>query len=402
MKIQLPQPLPEQLTISQKLTQVIAKTIEQQQGFISFADYMNIALYEPGLGYYTAGQQKFGQAGDFVTAPEISSVFGQCLANAFIDDLPGKNMLEFGAGSGKLAIDILQYLHNQNALPNHYYILETSAELRDRQQQQLREHCPFYSHVIWLDELPENFSGIVIANEVLDAMPIERFEIRGDKILQLGVTIEDGSFGWTSREADGELQAMVQNLSIPGLQHTTRNDETAGAPRTSSSAAPYGHEPPKNRRVLPSPEDKAHQNYQSEISLIIPAWLQSIKDMIVEGKVFLIDYGFLAHEFYHPQRHMGTLMCHYRHHAHPDPFYYPGLQDITAHVNFTQVAETAEQLGFEVEFDTQANFLLANGLIELVQSIPQDEVTRVNTNQAIKQLTHPHEMGELFKVIALL
>jgi SAM-dependent MidA family methyltransferase len=354
---------------SQSLMQLIQQQIEAGQGAIDFAHYMQLALYTPGLGYYSGGLAKFGQQGDFITAPELSPLFGYCLAQQCKQILAhtAGDILEFGAGSGKLALDILSELADQDALPTNYFILEPSAELQQRQQQLLADKAPrLLPYVSWLNQLPENFSGVVLANEVLDAMPIHLFTFAQHTFYEKCVSWQDGRLVWT------------QTPILPG---TALAESVAGIHRQ------FG---------------QAWQDYSSEISLLIPAWINSVAKLLTSGVVLLIDYGFPKHEYYHIQRHMGTLMCHYRHQAHGNPLSNPGLQDITSHVDFSLVAESASHAGLEVlGYANQASFLLNTGLIQGLAKHATDEMTHFNLAQGLKKLTLPQEMGELFKVMAL-
>jgi len=352
-------PIPEKYLIehSQRLIDHIHQAIQTHHGAISFQQFMQLVLYAPGLGYYSAGSRKFGRDGDFVTAPEISALFSQCVAKQCLQvfeliDKP--SILEFGAGSGIMAADILLSLETSQQLPEHYFILEISAELIERQQQTLQQHCPhLLKRVTWLSRLPVDFSGVILANEVLDAMPICKFRYQDNQFQEYQVTWQQQRFAW-----------QLADCHYPAL------DKLA---------------------------DQLPQPYESEINLQLPAWIHSISDCLQQGLVLLIDYGFPRHEFYHPDRTMGTLMCHFRHRAHSDPFVYPGLQDITAHVDFTAVAEAADEANLQVAgFTTQAGFLLGCGLLDAVGN-----GDALDINQQIKLLTLPSEMGELFKVIAL-
>ena len=357
----LPTPSSDAIALSnQLLSQIIAEI--KTQGAISFARYMELALYAPGLGYYQNGYQKFGKEGDFVTSPEISPLFSYCLANQCADilsELNGGDILEFGAGSGVMAADILSHLQKINQLPNQYFILELSASLQAQQRETLAAKIPdLLDRVIWLSELPKTpIKGVILANEVLDAMPVNLFTIQKG-IKDLCVTCDDkNTLMFIPRSAD---------------------------------------------YTLPS-DCLFAEGYTSEINLWIPGWIKSVSDSLAKGAAIIIDYGFLQHEYYHPDRSMGTLLCHYRHRTHGDPFFYPGLQDITAHVDFTAVAENAEQNGFSVRFMNQARFLLENNLLSCVEQCldEADEKTRFQQNQQIRKLTSPNEMGELFKVMIL-
>lgn len=363
----LPTPSPEAVELSERLQAFIHQQIDDAGGAIPFSQYMELALYSAGMGYYSAGSSKLGAEGDFVTAPELSPLFSRCLARQcaeILQDLEQGDILEFGAGSGVMAADILQELEELGQWPGHYFILELSADLRERQQQTLQQRQPkLMERIHWLDALPERFSGVVLANEVLDAMPVELFEIRDDAPMQVVVQEAEDRFVESLRTPiDSVLTGRLQSLQK---------------------------------------EHHLDEGYRSELNLRAEQWLQSLSGVLQEGVVLLIDYGFPAHEFYHPQRNRGTLMCHYRHRAHDDPYHQPGLEDITAHVDFTAIAEAAQANRLDVlGFANQANFLLATGLTEMVQETG-DEKDTFNRNYQIRRLTQPAEMGEIFKVMAL-
>jgi len=354
---------------SDRLFAVIQQHIVDAGGKIPFADYMQLCLYTPGLGYYSAGNQKFGQYGDFTTAPEISPLFSQTLARHIQDvrqQLTEFNLLEFGAGSGKMAGDILLQLEKDGALPDHYYIIEASADLQYRQRQYLEQHLPnLFEKVIWLDQLPEQFVGVIVANEVCDAMPIHRLHFDQATWHECYVTIDDGVLQW----ADG----------------------------------PISNEALKQRSDLISRDD-SQVDYFAEVNLAAEGWVASLADCLQQGAIFIIDYGHDRGSYYHPQRSQGTLMCYYQHQGHDNPLIFPGLQDITSHVEFTALAEMAQSCGLDVEgFQTQADFLLAGGITELLADPSSNGVTLDTFQQttAIKRLTLPSEMGESFKVLTL-
>ncbi len=361
---------PTQTAHSEKLIAIIHAAIVEQGGWMSFERYMQMALYTPGLGYYSGSLEKFGEAGDFITAPEMGDLFGRCMAGQVqqvLAELGAGDILEFGAGSGALAASILNELAQQQALPDCYYILELSAELRQRQQQTLAARAGDYlGRVKWLDTLPENFRGMVIANEVLDAMPVTLFEAdqQGD-ISELGVVINETDTGapflFQRGVASEHLQSSVRLLDL----------------------------------TLDVPV------YRSEISFQARGWIHSLAEMLEQGVILLVDYGFSEAEYYHPDRSMGTLMCHYQHRAHDDPFYLPGLQDITAHVDFSAIARAAHAAGLVLEgYATQGGFLLSAGLLDNIQ-LDATARQQLQLAQQVKKLTMPHEMGELFKVLAL-
>lgn len=367
---ELPAPDAIALAHSARLQTLIREEIAAQGGQISFARYMELALYAPGLGYYSAGAHKFGAQGDFVTAPEISPLFARCVARQcrqVLEYLDGGDILEIGAGSGKMACDVLSELAALNCLPGHYYILELSADLRERQAALLKTHLPhLMERITWLDALPRaGWRGVVLANELLDAMPVHRFLLTEAGARELYVSWRDGHFVW--RE---------DLLSHPAL----------------------------TERITALGEDAAlSAGFTSEINLAADAWVRSIAAVLDAGLLLIIDYGFPRREYYHPQRATGTLMCHYRHRAHADPLILTGLQDITSHVDFTAIATAACLAGLSVSgYTTQAHFLLSSGLDDMITDVPAS-LTRqhLETLQQVKKLTLPSEMGELFKVIAL-
>jgi SAM-dependent MidA family methyltransferase len=328
-----------------------------------FVDFMQDALYAPNIGYYTGGSPVLGKEGDFITAPELTPLFGQALANQcapVLREMTHPILFEFGAGSGRLCVDSLKHLRTLDCLPDEYHILELSGHLKARQQALIQHELPeLFERVQWLSSWPKTpFQGIVLANEVLDAMPVHRF-------LQTNT---------------GLMESYVSLNTENQLQETFK-------PCTNDKLIAYVHD------VLP----QGQLPYLSEVNLLLEDWLQPCYEMLERGLVLLIDYGFPRHEYYHPDRNQGTLMCHYRHQAHTNPLAHPGEQDITAHVDFTQVAFCADKAGFHVAgYTNQAAFLLANGILELAQ---QDGGAPLQS--ALKQLIQPNEMGELFKVIAL-
>jgi SAM-dependent MidA family methyltransferase len=361
----LPEPGLEAVAHSERLQTLIKEEIQAQAGSIPFARFMELALYAPGLGYYSGGLHKFGREGDFTTAPEISSLFSQSLAvqcAQVLESLEHADVLEAGAGSGVMAADILAELERLGQLPDRYFILELSGELRQRQQETLQTRVPhLLERVQWLDALPlSGFCGVILGNELLDAMPVQRFRIEGGEVRELHVVLEGDGFAYQSRPAGKDLLDAVRNIES----------------QLGESFA---------------------DGYESELNLAAQGWLQSISEIMEQGLILFVDYGFPRHEFYHPQRGGGTLMCHYRHRAHPDPLVLVGLQDITAHVDFTAMAETAQACGLDVlGFTTQAHLLLSLGIEQRVAQA--EDVMQVA--QQIKQLVLPSEMGELFKAIA--
>jgi SAM-dependent MidA family methyltransferase len=360
----LPLPSPEAQKHSQQLCELIRHDIELQGGWIPFSRFMELALYAPGLGYYSAGASKFGSTGDFTTAPELSALFGRTLARQLGEIMAAStpHILELGAGSGKLALDILTELEHLQQLPETYSILEVSADLRERQQALLQQHLPhLVPRIQWLDALPAEISGAVFGNEVLDALPVHLLHWADANVLERGVSGNGKDFIWRDNQLETPaLRELVKQISVPDY-------------------------------------------YLSEISLTSRGLVSSLCNRLSTGAMLFIDYGFGAREYYHPQRNSGTLMCHYRHHAHDDPFFFPGLQDITAHVDFTAVAESAIDNGANLlGYTSQAHFLINGGIAELIKGISPDNLREyLPLSAQIQKLTSPAEMGELFKVIAL-
>jgi SAM-dependent MidA family methyltransferase len=355
---------------SERLLTRIRVELAANRGWIPFSRYMQMALYEPGLGYYSAGAAKLGAGGDFITAPEVAPVFGRCLAQQcaeILRGLGGGDLLEFGAGSGALAASLLEELERLGTLPERYYILDVSADLRERQRATLEERVPeLAARVVWLEALPASLRGVVIANEVLDAMPVERFVVRDGGVNALGVTWQLGRLDWSETRASERLRDAVRAI-----------EQELGAP------LPHG--------------------YTSEVNLDLPAWLKSVLGVLEQGVALLIDYGLPRREYYAHERRHGTLLCHFRHRYHEDPFLHPGLHDIGAWVDFTAVALAASQAGATVAgYTTQAHFLIGNGIAEFVANVDElDLVQRLNLSRQAMLLTLPGEMGERFKVIAL-
>jgi len=365
----LPSPGAEEQAHSEALAGLIRGEIAAAGGIISFARYMELCLYAPGLGYYSAGLRKFGTGGDFVTAPELSSLFGRSIARscaAVLQDTGG-DILEFGAGSGRLAVDLLRELEVLDSLPGRYLVLERSAELRQRQQQLLQREVPgLFARVIWLDRLPaQPVDGVLLGNEVLDAMAVERFRWDGVQAQQYCVETGEDGFRWQLRRPDSAALAAT----IAGIARETG--------------------------LL--------QGYVSEVNAGLRPWLRGVADCLRRGMLLLIDYGYPRSEYYHPQRSSGTLLCHYRQHAHADPLILPGLQDITAHVDFTAVAEAAVAAGLGVSgYTTQAHFLIDCGIDRLLQNAgPDSGVDYLRQAQQAKTLMLPGEMGERFQCIGL-
>jgi SAM-dependent MidA family methyltransferase len=358
----LPAPSEQALAHSQALSRRIADEVGRAGGWLSFARYMELALYAPGLGYYTGGSAKLGGAGDFVTAPELSPLFAQTLARHLteVQEAAGGGVLELGAGSGRMACDLLRALDQMQRLPGRYAILEPSPELRQRQQQRLAALPDrLTGRVSWLDALPEAWTGSVLANEVLDALPVH-LVVWGETLHERGVVQAGGRFRYADRPlAPGPLHDAAARIDAPA-------------------------------------------GYLSEICLGAPALVETLATLLQHGVLLFTDYGFGEREYYHPQRMRGTLMCHYRHRAHDDPFFLPGLQDITAHVDFTSVASAAVRGGLQLAgYTSQAHFLVNLGITDLLaRESAQDAAHFARVAQAQKLLS-PAEMGELFKVLAL-
>ena len=360
---ELPVPSDDALQLSATLVAEIRREIDGAGGWLAFARYMELALYAPGLGYYSAGSTKLGAAGDFVTAPELSRAFARAIALTLDEELAAlksRDVLELGAGSGVLAANLLDSFAKLGR-DVRYRILEPSAELRQRQQRALER---FADRVVWLDELPETpFNGAIVANEVLDALPIARFEVELGEPRAFGVVARDEGLAWgPSRE-------------IPPVTAAVRAIETA------------------LQRPLAN-------GYRSELCLVLPAWLRALGASVARGSLLFVDYGLVRSDYYHEQRTDGTLVCHYRHRAHGDPFVYPGLQDITAWVDFSACAQAAAAAGFEVAgFTTQGQYLLSV-LAALPPSFAVD-LASPREQSALKTLILPGEMGERFKVLLL-
>lgn len=345
----LPTPSAEALAHSAQLAGRIRTAITDRGGRLPFSDFMRMALYEPGLGYYVAGLRKIGRDGDFITAPEISPLFSQCLANQcaqVLTELGGGDILELGAGSGVMAADMLARLEAIGCLPGHYCILDLSPELRDRQRQTLQAKVPhLLGRVVWLDALPAKpLHGVIVGNEVLDAMPVEVFTwVNGERVIRQVQTQGDG-FAWVEVEGD----------------------------------------------------------YTSEFNPNLPGWMCSMAASLEAGVLLLVDYGYEHADYYHPDRRQGTLICHYQHRVHDNPLLYPGLQDITASVDFTAVAEAAVDAGLALAgYTAQATFLASSGLETLfMDTLNTNPAGQYKLAQQVRTLSLPSEMGERFKVIA--
>lgn len=362
----LPEPAADARAHSDRVAAHLHALISRAGGQIPFAEYMREALYAPGLGYYAAGAEKFGAAGDFITAPEMSPLFGRVVAHQIAEMLAtadGNTILELGAGSGRLALTVLRTLAAVDRLPERYCILEVSGELAARQRETLAAEPQLAAHVDWLDRLPATpVTGVILANEVADALPVERFASHSRGIARLGVRAEGEGFAWCEMPSSGALEARAMRL-----------------------ASRYG---------WPDP-------YFSECCPELEGWIAALADSLERGAILLFDYGLPEREYYHPQRDQGTLICHYRHRAHGDPFLWPGLTDITAWVDFSALARAARAAGLEVAgYGTQAHFLLGGGIGDALAET-HDEREQLRLSGEIKRLVLPSEMGEAFKAIAL-
>jgi len=365
-------PIPDALSAAhcEQVAAFIQQQIESSGGSISFAEFMQHALYAPGLGYYAAGSTKFGEAGDFVTAPEVSKVFGQVIARQCVEVLKqvgDSAILEFGAGSGKLAADVLARLDTLDALPVAYRILEVSADLCERQEVFLKQQIPDLVHLVsWVDTPPSGHRGVILANEVLDALPVERFVRRDSGVMQQRVSETAKGFAFEEAPAPLQLERAVLDLEADV-----------------GEALPDG--------------------YVSDLCLAVPDWIAQLGDVLSEGVVLLFDYGVSRREYYAVERSHGWLRCHFRHHAHDDPLILPGIQDLTAWVDFTRVAAAAIDAGFEVAgYSAQAQFLMAGGLeAEMRDFAALPLEAQLELSQQVKTLTLPGEMGEHFKCMAL-
>lgn len=359
----LPIPNAEAQAQSRQLATLIQAKIDQSAGWLSFADFMRMALYTPDLGYYSGGAKKFGIGGDFVTAPEISPLFAQTLARqvAQVLALTNGDVLELGAGTGKLAADLLLALNAAERAPRQYFILEVSAYLRQIQKETLQKALPpeLFTRVVWLDMLPQNFVGAILGNEVLDAIPVHLIHKTAVGLYERGVAYA-GDFIWQDRLLEtGELFDVVTSLGLPS-------------------------------------------GYLTEVCPAASGLIASLAQTLQCGVIIMLDYGFSAREYYHPQRNLGTLMCHYQHYSHTEPLIYVGLQDITAHVDFTSVAHAGVSHGLELcGFCTQAQFLMNCGILDLMSQVSAHDIASYAPLAAAAQkLLSPAEMGDLFKVIA--
>lgn len=361
----LPEPPDELKQLSDELREVMRQEI-RADGPMPFSRYMEMALYQPGLGYYSAGLHKLGEQGDFITSPELGSLFAGCMARQIEQvaaQLGTYDILEIGAGSGRLAADILQLI-DAPFRPRRYLILERSADLRKVQREHLTATAPRdLDRVEWLDRPPEkDWQGVILANEVIDALAVERFRATPSGVEQICVLATGDAFGWSSRPAPSELATAFSNLGV---------DIQSG--------------------------------YQSELNLQLPGWLSAVTRSMRRGLALFIDYGYPRSEYYLDQRTDGTLICHYRHRAHDDVFFWPGLQDITAFVDFTALAEAADLSGLQVEgYTSQVMFLLGCGLEQVLASqAAQSDDEGMSLNAQARQLTMPGMMGERFQVMGL-
>lgn len=367
---ELPAPNAAAVEHSIRLSALIRAEIADR-GAMAFSRFMELCLYAPGLGYYSAGARKFGAEGDFVTAPELGAVFATTVADALAPVLrqlgQGARVLELGGGSGAFAEAALLRMAERGCLPDRYALLEPSADLRQRQHQRLSAlPAEIGQRVVWLDAPPDDdWCGVLFANEVIDALPTPRFRIREGEVEEEHVDIAgEAGFATVWRPADAMLSGAVRHVE-----------------RRLGRALPEG--------------------YRSEILPQLPWWIQAVAGSMRRGALLFVDYGYPRSEFYLPERRDGTLVCHYRHRKHDDPFFLPGLQDVTAFVDFTALAEAGVAAGFEFSgYCSQASFLLGNGLAESMQGLsvrdPIEHHRRVNE---IKRLTLPGEMGERFQVI---
>jgi SAM-dependent MidA family methyltransferase len=364
-----PVPTNEARAQSERLVEFIRAEIEISDGYIPFARYMALALYAPGLGYYSAGAHKIGAQGDFVTAPDVSPLFARCIARScesVFDQVGEADIFELGAGTGTLAAELLRDLQACGRLPQRYRILEPSADLRERQQHYLHMTIPeYFDRIEWLDAPPaEPWRGLLLANEVLDALPVEMFGWSPGAVVEYGVNWSGKGFSWEMRPADAALAATAENYA----------ENFAWA-----------------------------QGYRSEVNTTLTPWLSTVTEKMQAGAALFIDYGYPRSDYYRAERAQGTLLCHYRHRAHADPLLLPGLQDITAQVDFTAVAEAAQAAGLDVRgFTTQAHFLLDNGIERLLAETTPDMVSEyLRLAAQAKTLLLPGEMGERFKAMLL-
>jgi SAM-dependent MidA family methyltransferase len=362
----LPLPGKDAQAHSARVIARVRDEIAQNGGFVPFSRYMELVLYAPGLGYYAAGTRKFGADGDFVTGPELTPLYGAAVARqveAIFAAARRRTIVELGAGSGALAASLLDALRARDAAPERYCILEVSPELRARQQSTLAARAPLHAtQVEWLEQLPEAIDGAVVMNEVLDAIPPRLVSRHGARWLERGVTWRDGALHFDERPLDDARLSTLAAARFP-----------------------------------------EQGDYASEVNPAAEALVTTIARRVTSGALVIVDYGFPRHEYYHPQRSAGTLVGHYRHRVHADPFLWPGLSDLTAHVDFTAVAEAGERGGAEVAgFATQASFLVGCGILDLLQAVGSPASSAyLRAAAAVQKLVSPAEMGELFKVMLL-
>jgi SAM-dependent MidA family methyltransferase len=352
-----------EIQLSEQLKTKIIQAIHSNQGWISFDRFMEFALYDPEFGYYTGNLRKFGEKGDFVTASEISSFFAKTMCIQFEEIFLSldKNIIEIGAGSGKFALEVIQSLDSKKI--DHYFILEISHSLRKHQYELLIKNLPphLFGKVQWIDQIPQEYNGIIFCNELLDALPIDLIKKSSGIPYQKGVALENDLFIWKDK--------AIKDLSI------------------------YDH---INLESLPD-------NYLAEDAIHIKSWINKISESISKGVVIIIDYGFNHSEYFHEQRSQGTLMCHFKHHAHDNPLIQVGIQDITSHVNFSYVAREASSKGLHINgFISQANFLINCGILDLLEKVNiEDSVLYMKSVSEIQKLLSPSEMGDLFKVMTI-
>jgi len=362
----------EAIEIQKSLTDKIISEIDKQGGTIPFSQFIQMALYQPKRGYYQNGLHKFGDKGDFVTAPEIGRHFARCIANSIFQCINNKetqSILEIGAGSGALAVNLLKSLGKMSLYPAEYLILEPSAQLQVQQKFLLSESLPeYFPQIKWLSKLPDNFNGVIIANEVADAIPCERIKFTNNQWVRLGVSYQNSGLQVSDMDvisAEELPQSLTENRS-----------------------------------------EKFVEGYTTEYRPLIDGWIKSLANTLNQGAILLVDYGYPESEFYHPQRTSGSLNCFIRHYQQDDPLQLIGLQDITAHVDFSQIARVADLNGLDIDgYTTQAGFLLENGITEFFESDSnsrqETDETRYRTSQEIQKLLMPGQMGEVFKVILL-
>ena len=370
---ELPKPDAASLKHSEQVADHIRGVIRDNGGTIGFAEFMHNALYASGLGYYVAGASKFGAAGDFVTAPEVSPIFSRILARQAagvlrqFDRAEDRNVLELGAGSGALAVAMLGKLEELDSLPERYFILDVSADLSERQAAKIKKNMPnYFERVVWLSAFPESFCGVVIANEVVDALPVERFSKSNNVIHRQSVTCSTEGFAWQSEPAPDVLCHAIESI-----------ENSLGC--------------------------RLPDNYISEISLGVCEWVADLANRISRGFCFVFDYGVSQREYYAADRCDGWLRCHFRHHAHSDPLVYPGIQDLTAWVDFTRLAQAAFDNGLQVAgYVTQAQFLMHSGLQEELRIMDElPTAAQIELSRQVKVLTLPGEMGEHIKCLGL-